>query len=413
MTPGSTYGRLARVTAATLLAAALIGLGGDAFAGANDAQARKVLKQALEEDYLETRFDDAEQKLRGALQLCASGCADEVRAELHAALGAVLAGGKKELEDARDEFVEALKIDPKAQPDAGMLSTEVTFAFEQAKQKLGIGQAKQKPADPPPAPRKTRIKDPDLPRDDKDPKPDDKDPADEKPTRKNWITLSFAPDLSIVGGTNVCSKETRTASNYVCIRQDVNDTLYTGTPTRDNGNNINAGIALSTLRIMLGYDRVIIDNLTLGARVGFAFNGGAGDAKFLPVHVEGRIGYWPGKRPFAGSIVRPYLMLSGGLAQIDTKVNVEVLEDGNACGADNPKNSTSPCTRKSPDGVLEKRVQTLSVYKQAGLGFGALSFGIHFAPTPAVALYLAVRANITFPVVTGVFSPEGGLALGF
>jgi hypothetical protein len=411
---GSTYRRLARVIASTLVAAAWVGLGSEALAGANDAQARQMLKQALEEDYLETRFDDAEQKLRGALQLCASGCADAVRAELHAALGAVLAGGKKELEDARDEFIEALKIDPKAQPDSGMLSTEVTFAFEQAKQKLGLGSAKPKPPDaPPPPPTKRKIRAPDPIVDDKDPKPEVKDPVEEKPVRKNWITLSFAPDLSVVGGTNVCSKETRETSNYVCIRKDVNETVYTGTPTRDNGNNINAGIALSTLRLMLAYDRVIIDNLTLGARVGFAFNGGAGDAKFLPVHLEGRIGYWPGKRPFAGSIVRPYIMLSGGLAQIDTKVNVEVLEDGNVCGADNPKNTSSPCTKKSPDGVLEKRVQTLSVYKQAGLGFGALSFGLHFAPTPAVALYLAVRANITFPVVTGVFSPEGGLALGF
>ncbi len=424
MFSGSSSPRLARVTIAALTAAAVLAFGDVASAGPKDAQARKMLKQALEEDYLETRFDDAEQKLRAAIQLCAtSGCADDVRAELHAALGAILAGGKKELEDARDEFVEALKIDPKAQPDAGMLSTEVTFAFEQAKSKLGLGAADPKPKAPvdPPAKKKIKVQDPEPLKDDKrldkDGKPeskDDKDPIDEKPTRKNWITLSFAPDISIVGGTNVCSKDKdgRT-SNYVCLRNDTTNSLYAGTPTQDNGNNINAGLSISTLRLMLGYDRVIIDNLTLGARVGFAFNGGAGDAKFLPVHVEGRIGYWPGKRPFAGSIVRPYLMLSGGLAQVDTKVNVEVLEDGVACGATNPKNSTSPCTTKSPDGNVEKRIQTLTVYKQAGLGFGALSFGVQFAPTASVALYLAVRGNITFPVVTGVFSPEGGLSLGF
>lgn len=165
---------------------------------------------------------------------------------------------------------------------------------------------------------------------------------------------------------------------------------------------------------MLAYDRVLVDNLTLGVRLGFAFNGaGDGGASFLPFHAEGRFGYWPGKTPFVGSGVRPFFMLSGGVAQIDTKVSVEVLEDGKVCGAPKPGDSKSKCTIKSSDGTIEPRVQTLDVYKQAGLGFGSFTFGVQFAPTAAVALFLAVRGNITFPVVTGVFSPEGGLSLGF
>lgn len=414
-----------RLLAALAVAAATLALSGAAAAtGPKEAQARKALKQAVEEDYLETRFDDAESKLRAAIVGCDATCPKELRAQLHAALGAVLATGKKELDDARDEFVEALMLDPKVEPDPGMISTGVTFAFEQAKKKLKIGPAAPAPPVPPPAKpkdpepikpadepkRRARdLTDPDLKDKDKDPK---EEPKDLPPARKNWFTLTFSPDVSIVSGTNVCTQETQRDGHYVCVRNDAEKTRYTGTPTRDNGNNINTGVALSTLRLMLAYDRLIIDNLTLGARIGFAFNGARdGGASFLPVHLEGRIGYWPGKTPFVGNVVRPYMMISGGLAQIDTKVEVEVLEDGKACGAAKPNDSKSPCTL--PAGNPEPRVQKLTAYKQAGLGFGALSFGVHFVPSPIVAIYLAARVNVTFPVVTGVISPEGGIALGF
>ena len=409
--------------ALTVFVAACCLSGAAAAAGANEAQARKALKQAVDEDYLETRFDDAENRLRGAIQRCDSGCSAALRAQLHAALAAVLATGKKELDDARDEFAEALMLDPSVEPDPGMVSTGVTFAFDQAKKKLKIGPyapASATPAKPKePGARKDDEPEPKRPADaagPRDTRPKDVDTKDEPrelpPARKNWITLTFSPDVSIVSGTNVCTKENQREAHYVCIREDAGKTRYNGTPTKDNGDNINTGVALSTLRVMLAYDRLIVDNLTLGARVGFAFNGANdGGASFLPVHLEGRVGYWPGKTPFVGNVVRPYMMISGGLAQIDTKVSVEVLEDGNACGAKSPGDSKSPCTL--PVGMPEPRVQKLTAYKQAGLGFGSLAFGVHFVPSPIVALYLAARVNITFPVVTGVLSPEGGLALGF
>lgn len=411
-----------RSLAAVAVAAAALALSGPAHAGgAREAQAKKLLKQAIDEDYLETRFDDAEAKLRKAFTVCGEGwCAPEVRAQLHAALGAVLATGKKELDDARDEFIEALKLDPTVEPDPGMISTGVTFAFEAAKKKLKIGDKPEPSAKAGPRADAKEDRPRDKPAPEGEPRAADKDDKDKPaepeapPARRNWITLSFSPDISIVAGTNVCTKDGQAAGHYVCVRNDADRTRYRGTPTLDNGDNINAGVGLATLRVMLAYDRLLGENFTLGARVGFAFNGASGgESSFLPLHLEGRFGYWPGKAPFVGSIVRPYIMISGGLAQIDTKVNVEVLEDGAACGAANPADRQSPCTRPSRDGVIEDRVQTLTVYKQAGLGFGGFTFGVHFAPRPQVALFLAVRGNVTFPVVTGSFSPEGGLSLGF
>jgi hypothetical protein len=385
-----------------------------------DAQAERALREALEEDYLQTRFDDAEQKLRAALKACGDdGCSRGLMARIHAALGSVLAGGKKELEDARDEFIAALQLDPKVGPNPDIASAAVTFSFEQAQKKLkGTAPAQGRTA-PTPGPRsKPSPYDdgsgvdppttPDRPLD----KPSD-GPSPPVRLRRNWITLSFGPDLSIVSGENVCTREVRIPEHFVCLRED--GTRYVGTPTLNMADNLNTGIGLSTIRLMLGYDRLFGENFTLGGRVGFAFNGATGDrVSFIPLHLEARFSYWPRSRTFTGAVVRPYLFAAAGLAQVDTKVNdVEVLEDGVECEAEDPASTLSPCTKKSPDQVLEKRKQTLTVYKQAGTGFAAVGAGIQLAPLPNFGINIGLRGGVSLPVVTAVFSPELGLTLGF
>jgi hypothetical protein len=111
--------------------------------------------------------------------------------------------------------------------------------------------------------------------------------------------------------------------------------------------------------------------------------------------------------------VRPFLFFAAGVAQVDSGVDVEILEDGAACAAKTPSDTSSPCTKASKDGVLEPRKQTVSAYKQAGLAFAAAGAGVQLAPTPSVAFHLALRAGITFPSVVPVFTPEAGFALGF
>lgn len=368
-------------------------------AGSKEAQALRALRQALDEDYLQTRFDAAELKLRAALQSCGGACSIALRARLHVALGAVLAGGKKQLDDARDEFVAALMLDPRIEPNPDLLSTEVSFAYEQARKKLRFA---------PGAEAKPQAKPDDKPEALGGPPP----PLLTEPARKNWVTLSFSPDLAFVSGSDVCTANSQTFDHYVCLRPD--RSRYVGTPTLGNGDNINLGIALATIRVMLGYDRLVHPNVTLGLRAGFAFNGATdGGASFFPVHAEGRLGFWPGHEPFVGTGVRPFLVLSGGAAQVDAKVSVQVLENGVTCGAQSPSNTVSPCTRPSSDGTVEPRQQALAVYKQSGLGFASLAFGVQFAPSVRVAIHLAARASVTFPVIAAVISPEGGLSVGF
>ena len=58
------------------------------------------------------------------------------------------------------------------------------------------------------------------------------------------------------------------------------------------------------------------------------------DEDFLPVHAEGRAGYWFGDQPFDGdTVVRPNLFVVGGLGQVITPIETTVLEDGVACQA--------------------------------------------------------------------------------
>lgn len=503
-------------------------------APAKDEAAEKVLKDAMESDYFETRFEKAEQKLRAALEACGKGCSEGMKARLYVGLGTVLAGGRKELDDGQEAFVEALKLDPRSAPDPDLASAQVQFAFEKAKAELKIG--------PPPAasasstihkpPAEQRVRTPVpiyfevmpdviasvrkvtgsfagtgsetfapldfrklgergygaevacdevakegelryfitvLGEGDKviatigsrsdpmsvpiraavtTPAPrwpgfsapeqcsartgepdqclDDKQcngglvcrtgqcvaPPKESTKLKNWVTVTFAPDFALYSADNVCSLTGQTDDHYVCLRED--GSRYQGTPTIGVANNVNLGFVIGTMRVAAQYERVLFDNFTAGLRVGFAFNGASGDGvNFLPLHLEGRLGYSFGKDAFEGKGLRPFAFLSGGLSQVDAKVNVGVLEDGDICGAAAPLDNGSPCTKPSPDGKIEPRTQTLAAYKQAGNGFFTVGAGLAYNPIRNVGFHLAVRGGITFPVLVGIIAPEAGVTVGF
>ncbi|NUP09310.1 MAG: hypothetical protein HOW73_24930 [Polyangiaceae bacterium] len=229
----------------------------------------------------------------------------------------------------------------------------------------------------------------------------------------------------MISGEDVCgfedayeggTPEVANDPTFVCVRnpEGENKSRYLGQTTPGQGNNVNFGFGVATMRLMLGYDRVLIKGLSIGARVGWAFNGTNEDfASFIPVHAEGRLMYTIGKDPFAGQVVRPWVYVSGGLAQVDTAVDVDVLEDGAACGADDADDPDSPCTIESAGGVLEPRIQTLRAIKQGGLGFAGLGVGVSFVPVDLFEINIGVKFSVTFPYVVPVFSPEAGIGVGF
>ncbi|UQA55876.1 hypothetical protein [Polyangium aurulentum] len=140
------YLRPNRSLAAFALAAVVLGgLASPAIAaGEKDKEALKLHDQAMDEDYLAVEFDKAEKKLKDALKKCGdTGCTPAVVGKLHIALGTVY-GGSNKLDQAKEEFVLALKADPNAQLISGLTTPELTKAFEDAKKNAKPG----KPAKP-------------------------------------------------------------------------------------------------------------------------------------------------------------------------------------------------------------------------------------------------------------------------
>ncbi len=243
----------------------------------------------------------------------------------------------------------------------------------------------------------------------------DDDDAGGKDLRRSWISVWVAPNLAMVSGDDVCSAGGQADNGFVCLRE--NGTHYLGTPTAGQANNVNFGFGLGPVSLGLAYDHLVIDQMTLGVRVGFAFGGASATdddgVSFIPVHAEARLAYYITSNPFASTGVRPYVFLGAGMAQIDVPVDVEVLEDGEACDAEDPNDFESECTAELADGSVEPRRQTLTAYKQAGLGFAALGLGVALAPADPVAIHLGARFGVTFPVLVPTVAPELAVAVGF
>ncbi len=517
-------------------------------AAPKDGQLEKAITTAMDVEYLETSFDKAEKRLRTAIEACGDKqCTPALKARALVSLGIVLAGGKKQLDDAREAFVEALQLDKDAKPAEDLRSSEVNYAYGEARKQLKLdgGSAPAGPPAPngqglshttPPEqrintplplyvelipelledakkatvtylapgasdwktlilkrvgeqgfginvpclelktegdfkyhvtvtdadgaiitgvgsrtePRVTKIKQkidgnpPSWPGfappemcvaveagpkqclDDNQcnggfvctngectEKADGK--VDEpKGPKRNYVSLGFAPDISIFSGENVCDPTQQGEQHFVCVRED--GSRYVGVPAPNVANNVNAGLAIGTLRLVAGYDRLILDNIMAGVRVGFAIRtASAESASFLPVHVEARGAYYFTKKPFERQGARPFVMLSGGLAQIDSGVSVEVLEEAAACGAAVADNPESPCTKPTDPNrtTIEPRVQKLTAIKQAGQGFVSVGGGLQYGVTDMIAVNLGLRLGVTLPVTTFVLSPEVGATIGF
>lgn len=225
---------------------------------------------------------------------------------------------------------------------------------------------------------------------------------------RDWVGLQFAADLtSLSTDSDVCVG----GAGYACY---VDGAAYRGTPYPDNSGNVGGGFHSSTMRVLLTYERFVLDELSLGARVGFAF-GGAPDG-FFPLHFEARGSYYFGNVPTENSLFVPFVTLGVGAAQIDTKASVSMVD----CNPGQEELCTSSPLNEAlvdPDtGVA--RVRTLDAYKTLGKGFVLVSPGFRLA----LAENVAALANLGLVLMTeeqqssGVFlslQPSIGATVGF
>lgn len=132
---------------AFLLSLAVALFAASAVAQKADATAKALQKKAMEEDYLATEFAKAQEKLEKAIQTCGDKCPAPLRATLHRDLGVVQIGGQLDRAKGIDNFVQAIKLDPKVELDKDLKTKELEAAFAEAKKKAAGGGG----AAPPPA----------------------------------------------------------------------------------------------------------------------------------------------------------------------------------------------------------------------------------------------------------------------
>ncbi len=234
--------------------------------------------------------------------------------------------------------------------------------------------------------------------------------------KKNWVGLYGSLDLPYVTGDDVCGQDSQSNDGYACFITNDNEfepegTQYHGNPIPSGeGNAIDGGFALSTIRAMVSYDRAISENIMLGVRLGYALRGGPqpdGGPAFFPFHAEARAAYWFGNKPFGKVGVRPFAFASGGMAQVDSKVELSVQEQDN-CPA-------TGCTVVNGSELIQRNPQrqTLEAWRKAGQGFIALGGGVMYAFSSNQGIVGELKISYMLPTPNIVISPTLGWAIGF
>jgi hypothetical protein len=191
---------------------------------------------------------------------------------------------------------------------------------------------------------------------------------------------STAPSILLPETRGVCTAESNAAGDYACF---VGDRPYTRDRSSTGpGTSINGGLAPATTRVLLSFDRSFGTRWLAGLRAGFAFGGS--EREFLPIHAELR-----GRYLFAEGWLRPYASLGAGVAQVDTRLPLNVREN-----ADDPE----------PTAV--------EAHAAFGRFFGSGGAGVLLAPHDDVHLDLSVSVAALFPAFGIAVEPSAGVAFG-
>ena len=381
-----------------------------ALAGPKDSSATKLANAAMQTDYMGTQFKKAEQKLKKALQQCGdSACSYDVVARLHRDLATVYIGGLNQASKGKAELKLALAANPDLQLDNDLATPELKKAFKEA----GGHGPKAAADDAEDAEEKPAKRDRSQPKEgDCTPGSDGCDaeapaqaaaPVDSAPNRvrKNWLSLNFEQDFLVyTAADNVCASYNGSTGSpqYACFQggqqygyTSTQQTIYGGA-----GNHVGSGVGVSTSRLLLGFDRLVSSNFSVGARLGFAFGGGPttfSGAKFLPLHAELRGNYWFGTDPFASSGVRPYVGVSVGLAELDGHVSVEYYKD--------------------EPGYNSNSRGTLDAWRRTGKTFAGLGFGMMIPVAGSSGIVPEVRVMEMLGAASLAFNATLGYAYGF
>lgn len=215
---------------------------------------------------------------------------------------------------------------------------------------------------------------------------------------KNWISfgvqqdaLFFTPVSGVCDAMDADGDEVPGHPQYSCRDKDG---VYDGNVYSGSGNEIQGGLGLATTRIYVGYDRVFIDRLTIGGRLGYAFGGAptvVGGGKFNPLHAELRSSFFFGDKPFERMGFRPYASLGVGIGEIDGKVSVDFFVD--------------------KEGYDAGERGQLDAWRITGTAFGALGLGVGYPIGPLMPT-LELRGIMMFGEPAAAMALAGNIAYG-
>jgi hypothetical protein len=402
-----------------------------AHAASKDAEAQQLADEAIFTDYLRLDFKAADKKLTRAIALCEKNtCTPTVHAQVYRDLAVIYITGLKRQADGKKLLIKALKLDPRIALDADLTTPELVRAFSEAKEEAVDDAAPEvappeaaeperapkaeaaptaEPAEPvPPQPEPANAGSVDCPPDfpgcesleagEARAKAEEEAETEAADKRiKNWVSLNLQQDfLMFSKETGVC--QPGAPDTLGCFRagdtyRDPNPAII-GTP--GTGGEISGGFGLATTRLLLGYERLLTDNISAGARLGYAIGGGPAEpdgASFVPFHAEVRGNYWFGTRPFEQQNIRSFVNVAAGLAQVDGSVTTQIIDQDPGTGR-----------------IQRSRV---TVWKKTGTIFGALGVGGMYPLTANSGIVAELRAMLLLPSSGTTLALQAGYSYGF
>lgn len=214
--------------------------------------------------------------------------------------------------------------------------------------------------------------------------------------RKTWVSASIEQGFGVIARAGACSVWAQEHEGFACIRADGEQ--YIGNPVLTNEP---PGVAVAPTRVVLGVDRLVAQDLTVGLRVGVSVRGAGPTARngtgYVPVMVAARVTHWFGDDPFARAVVRPFAFLTAGYAMTDLRTSISVRED----------------PTKAPLQGNNDLEQSLTLWKRAGDGFAGAGAGVSLPLGARAAAFAELSAVGVFPFGAFVVTPSAGVMLGF
>ncbi|GAC1569625.1 MAG: hypothetical protein NVS3B20_00420 [Polyangiales bacterium] len=216
-----------------------------------------------------------------------------------------------------------------------------------------------------------------------------------------WLGLDLQSDILFISSQGDICKD----NGWACTvdtpfgRQDVGvrDGPSSINVAKGFGGHTGGGPAMGTTRVFASGDYFLSPNLSLGARLGYAFGGNPTTAaRFVPFHGEARLQYF-----FANGVVRPYGLFSAGYAMMDGGV------------PDVKATPNDPEKKTGVDSSGQPVVSPITAYRLAGPAFAAIGVGAWLMVADRVAINAALKVDFPLPTFSLVLSPELGMKVGF